>query len=199
MRLRSFQMYLMGSIADPPYLQMAADAADQYESVLFAVRGYLYFVNVKNPVTDLSRKEVDKLMSGKLRYWSKNAVKISQICYSGSEKTVPRLESGAIPWVRFADPLLALQMVVLDETAIGILPLPVAAMKVNGTKLLTVAGITATPGTVMAGTYPASVRYYLSIRKDAPPEVRELYKTLRSKQTKQKLMKAGILPAIEGD
>ena len=173
--------------------------SENYNSVLFAVRGYLLFANAGNPVGNLSRAEFKQLMEGTLIRWSKPALKIRQICYYGSEKTVPPLNKDSVPWVRFSEPPLTLQMVSLDSTAIGILPLTEAVLKVKGTKPLTVDGIAATPQTVMDGTYPASERYYLSIRKDAPLEVWNLYNKLRSKQTKLKLIKAGILPAIKGD
>ena len=174
--------------------------SEKYESVSFAVRGNLFFVNDRNPVKDFSPDELKQLLSGTFQRWSRTNVKLRQICYSGPENIMPsKLEKGAVPWVRFTDPAVALQMVAMDVTAVGILPLKDAALKVRGTKMLTVNGVAATPETVMNGSYSGSVRYYLSLRKDAPPEVRKLYEKLNSKQTKLKLMKAGFLPVIEGD
>ena len=64
-------------------------------------------------------------------------------------------------------------------------------------KLLSVNGVFPTPETVMKGTYPCVKRYYLSVRKDAPAEIRALYEKLKSKEIKETLWKAGILPAVE--
>lgn len=171
-----------------------------YETVFFAVKGNVFFVNEKNPVKNLSSAELKQLFSGTFRRWSRTRVPIRQICYYGSEKMVPAIrESDSVPWVRFHNSPMALQMLTLDVTALGIVPFSEAALIVKGTKMLTVDGIAATPETVMNGTYPGAVKYYLSIRKDAPQEIRALYNKLRSKQTKLKLLKAGILPAVEGD
>lgn len=172
----------------------------EYETVLFAVRGSLFFANQENPVKGLSSVEVRQILDGSFRRWSRTRVAVKQICYSGSEKIVPRqLKEESVPWVRFPQSGLALQMVADDITALGILPLTDAGLSYSSKiKLLPVDGVMPTPQTVMEGKYPACQRYYLSIRKDAPAEIRAIYETLRSKQTKLKLLQAGILPAVEG-
>lgn len=169
-----------------------------YESVLIAVRGYLFFANDENPVEDLSAAEVKKIFSGTFRRWSRTNVPLRQICYSGSEQLVPVALEVTTGWIR-CPARIALQMVADDLTALGIIPLTDAALSVKGTKLLTVDGVAATPENVMNGTYPAATKYYLSIRKDAPPEVRKIYQKLSSRQTKNKLLNAGILPVTKGD
>lgn len=171
-----------------------------YTSVLFAVRGHLFFVNGTNPVEGLTSEDLKQIFSGSFRKWKRTSVPLRQICYSGDEKIVPKdLAKGSVPWIRFSDPYYALQMVSSDISALGIISLVNADLSVKGTRCLPVDGVAATPQTVMSGTYPGAVRYYLSIRKDAPPEVQEICKKLRSKETKLKLLKAGILPAVEGD
>ena len=184
-----------------PVLKITKEVSDdkKYDTILFAIRGNLFFVNEENPVTDLSLEEMQQILSGTYYSWKKNKARIRQICYTGSEKMVPSNVDKAVLWVRFKEPYLALQMVSYDATSVGILPLKEAVLKVKGTKLLTVNGVAAIPRTVMDGTYPASVRYYLSIHRNAPAEVRKIYKELRSKQTKLKLLNAGILPVDKGD
>lgn len=171
-----------------------------YKSVLFAVRGNLFFVNEKNPVEGLTSADLKQIFSGTFRKWKRTSVPLRQICYCGSSQIVPgNLEKGSVPWVRFPDPGFALQMVAADMTALGIIPLVNADVTAKDTRCLTVDGITATPENVMSGKYPGAKLYYLSVRKDAPREVQEMFQKLRSKQTKFKLLKAGILPAVEGD
>ena len=171
-----------------------------YKSVLFAVRGNLFFVNAENPAESLTSGELQQIFSGTFRKWNRTNVPLKQICYYGSGKIVPsRLEKESVPWVRFPGPDLALRMVAEDMTALGIIPLVNADISVDGTRCLSIDGVTATPESVFSGKYPGAKLYYLSIRNDAPEEIQKLYKKLLSKQTKIKLLNAGILPAVKGD
>ena len=194
----------LSSIPDPeikPMLRISTVRENgDYESVLFAVRGTMFFVHEKNPVKSLSSAEVKQIFDGSFRKWTRTGVPIRQVCYSGKGITAPAvLEKDAPVWVRFPDSEMALQMLEDDVRALGIISFVDAEVIVKQTKLLAVDGVLPTPQTVMNGTYPAAKRYYLSIRKNAPAEIRKLYETLRSKKTKQKLWNAGILPAAEGD
>ena len=170
------------------------------ESVLFAVRGYFFFCNEENPVKELTAEETEQVLTGKFLCWKDTRVPLKQICYAGKEDLKRKVPGKGDPaWVRVPDPGLALQMVAEDLTALAVVPLIAAGTTVRGTKLLPVAGVIPTPKTVMNGTYPAVKRYFLSVRKDAPPEIRAVYERLRSKYTRAKLWNAGILPAVEGD
>ena len=100
------------------------------------------------------------------------------------------------PFRGFISPV---RMVAEDMTALGIIPLVNADISVDGTRCLSIDGVTATPESVFSGKYPGAKLYYLSIRNDAPEEIQKLYKKLLSKQTKIKLLNAGILPAVKGD
>lgn len=184
-----------------PVLKISKVKEDgDYETVLFAVKGNLFLVNEENPVKDLSVEDVKDIFAGKFRMWKRTNVPLRQICYSGPEKLKPEfLEKDSVMWIRFRSSQLALQMLVDDLTALAIIPFTDARVIVQKTKLVSVGGVQATPKNVMNGTYPAATRYFLSIRKDAPAEIRNIYLKLRSKQTKLKLLKAGILPAVEGD
>ena len=174
--------------------------SEKYESVSFAVRGNLFFVNDRNPVKDFSPDELKQLLSGTFQRWSRTNVKLRQICYSGPERLKPDFQAkDSVMWIRFRTSQLALQMLSDDLTALAIIPFTDAGAIVKKTKVVSVGGVEPTPKNVMNGTYPAATRYFLSIRKDAPAEIRKIYLKLRSKQTKIKLLKAGILPAVEGD
>ena len=171
-----------------------------YESVLFAVRGHLLLVNEENPLRDLSAEDVKNIFAGKFRMWKRTNVPLRQICYSGPERLKPDFQAkDSVMWIRFRTSQLALQMLSDDLTALAIIPFTDAGAIVKKTKVVSVGGVEPTPKNVMNGTYPAATRYFLSIRKDAPAEIRKIYLKLRSKQTKIKLLKAGILPAVEGD
>ena len=171
-----------------------------YKSVLFAVQGNLFFVNAENPVEDLTSGDLQQIFSGTFRKWNRTSVPLKQICYFRNGKIVlPGLEKESVPWVRFPGPDIALRMVAADMTALGIIPLANADVSVEGTRCLSVDGVAATPESVFSGKYSGAKLYYLSIRNDAPEEVQKLYKKLLSKQTKIKLLKAGILPAVKGD
>ena len=171
-----------------------------YKSVLFAVQGNLFFVNEKNPVEGLTSGDLQQIFSGTFRKWKRTSVPLRQICYSGSSQIVPdKMEKGSVPWVRFPEPAYVLQMLAADMTALGIVPLANANITAKETRCIPVDGVAATPENVMSGKYPGAKRYYLSIRKDAPADVQKLFRKLCSKQTKFKLLKAGILPAVEGD
>ena len=171
-----------------------------YKSVLFAIRGNLFFANAENPVESLTSGDLQQIFSGKFRKWNRTSVPLKQICYCGNRKIVPSgMEKGSVPWVRFPSPEIALQMVAEDMTALGVIPLVNADVSVEGTRCLSVDGVAATPESVISGKYPGVKLYYLSVRKDAPEEVQQLCKKLLSKQTKIKLLNAGILPAVKGD
>ena len=194
----------LSSIPDPelkPMLRISTvKESGEYESILFALRGMVFYVNGQNPVKTLTSEMLKQITDGTFYKWTRTSVPIRQICYSGKGITPPAVpDKNAPAWVRFPNSDMAVQMVADDITALGIIPLVDAEIAVKGTKVLPVEGIMPTPQTVMSGKYPAAKRYYLSIRKDAPPEVRKLYQKLRSRQIKQKLWNAGILPVPEGD
>ena len=171
-----------------------------YKSVLFAVQGNLFFVNEENPVEGLTSADLQQVFAGTFRKWNRTSVPIKQICYSKNVNVSPVcLEKSSVPWIRFATPELALQMVAEDMTSLGIIPLSNADVSMEDTRCLPVDGIAPTPENVMSGKYPGAKLYYLSIRKDAPEEVQNFYKKLLSKQTKIKLLNAGILPVVKGD
>jgi hypothetical protein len=171
-----------------------------YKSVLFAVRGNLFLVNAENPVEGLTSGDLQQIFSGTFRKWNRTSVPLKQICYYGNGKIVPAgLEKGSVPWIRFPGPDLALRMVADDMTALGIIPIVNADVSVDGTRCLPVDGVAATPESVITGKYPGVKLYYLSIRNDAPEEIQKLYKKLLSKQTRIKLLNAGILPVVKGD
>ena len=170
------------------------------DTVLFAVRGYFFFCNEENPVKELTAEEAEQVLAGTFSLWKDTRVPLKQICFAGMEewnRKPPR--KGDPARVKVPDPGLALQMVADDLTALAVIPLIAAGTTRKGTKLLPVAGISPAPETVMNGRYPAAKRYFLSVRKDAPPEIRAIYEKLRSRETKIKLWNAGILPAAEGD
>lgn len=174
--------------------------SENCDTVLFAVRGYIFYSNQENPVKGLTAEEANGILNGTFLVWSDTKVPLKQICYAGSENLKRKQHRKGDPaWVKVPDPGLALEMTAADLTAAAVIPLISAGTVRKGTKLLPVNGVLPTPGTVMDGTYPAAVRYFLSVRKDAPPEIREIYERLRSKETRIKLWNAGILPAVEGD
>ena len=195
----SFQMSSFPVQDTAPVLRIGKDPCrGDYENVLFAIRGYLFFANGENPVSGLTSGEADLILSGGFWKWSDTLVPLKQICFGGRER-FSRNNAGKKdpPWIWINDPELALQIVSEDLTALGVIPLVSAGVVCKKTKLLPVDGVIPSPETVTDGSYPAVKRYYLSIRKDAPESIRKIYNRLQTKQIKEKLWNAGILPAVE--
>ena len=182
-----------------PVLQIStAESPECSESVLFALRGDLFYANTENPVNGLTAAEAGQILAGTFRRWSGSEVPLKHICFAGTEKKVFPVQQKDEPLrIIVPDPSLALQLTAEELTSAAVIPLVFAGSRCQGAKLLSVNGVFPTPETVMNGTYPCVKRYYLSVRKDAPAEIRALYEKLKSKEIKETLWKAGILPAVE--
>lgn len=168
------------------------------ETVLFAVRGFLFFANAENPIKNLEPAEAQQILAGKYRKWSDTDVPVKQICFAGQElREFAVQEAGDPSRILVPEPMLALQLTAEELSTVAVIPLIYGDSRRKGTKLLSVGGVFPTPVSVMDGSYPAMTRYYLSVRNDAPAEIRAIFEKLRSKQIKETLWKAGILPAVE--
>ena len=182
-----------------PVLQIStAEPPVQSESILFALRGDLFYANTENPVSGLTVAEAGQILAGTFRRWSGTEVPLKHICFAGTEKkSFPVQQKDEPLRIIVPDASLALQLIADEQTSAAVIPLVSAGSRCQGTKLLPVNGVLPTPETVMNGKYPCVKRYYLSIRKDAPAEIFALYEKLKSKEIKELLWKAGILPAVE--
>lgn len=175
-----------------------AEQQKNCETVLFAVRGSLFFANAENPVRSLTLEETKQILAGKFRKWNRTDVRVKQICYCGGDsRELPAKEKDDPLRIFVPEPMLALHLTAEELTSVTVIPLISGDSRRKGTKLLEVGGVLPTPENVMNGLYPAATRYFLSIRKDAPPEIRAIFEKLRTKQIKETLWNAGILPAVE--
>lgn len=179
--VRGFNALLDGSVdvffsAHPSADQMAAAQAAGVELELVPIgrEAFVFLVNEKNPVDDLSQQQLRDLFTGKIRNWrevggaSRPVHPIKRVKGSGSQATLEAFLGGEPV---YTDPLgfmgasigYSFRWYVTDVVG------------ESGVKMLSVDGVYPDETTIRDGTYPLTTVFYAMVRADNDdPNVRAL-------------------------
>ncbi|QUE52909.1 PstS family phosphate ABC transporter substrate-binding protein [Luteolibacter ambystomatis] len=183
----------------PEEAKKLAEKGIEVESHIVAYDVLAIIVNSANPVTDLTRKQVEGLFAGDLANWKEAggvdvAVRVfTRNTSSGTYKDFQVLAMNGRSYGSTAQRMAGSnppQMEVMKEPG-GIAYVGIAYSKASGVKVLRIEG--KEPTAANLATYPYVRPCNLFIRKDAPAGVREFVQMAESAKGKEIARRVGFL------
>ncbi len=163
---------------------------------LFAVRGTVLLVSTMNTVPSISAADARAVMDNRFPVWSKLGVRIRHVYFvSGTEPRfdLRKPENGPV-CVITSTPDEAAKRLREDVSAIAVLPAASVRFDFPETRPMKIDGVDFTPQNVAAGRYALAKRYFLSVRKDAPAPVREMFDSFASPNFRGRILEFGAIP-----
>lgn len=204
-------------VADASEEQLAYAEEEGVELVFTPIgrEAFVFFVNDKNPISNLSVEEVRKIYSGQIRTWNMLNVKgfgniraFQRSPGSGSQTALERLmgDTPIAPPAEKEDVIDAMNGItqrVSDyrnfRNAIGYsFRFYVSDMVgTSGIKLLSLEGVEPTEENIRNGTYPVTGNFYAVTRSDADEEILEVLEWIQGPQGQELIEKTGYTPIAE--
>jgi len=171
-----------------PVLSLAAGPVpENCEGAPFLAAGQVVIVPQESRLKELSAADFQKLLRNELIGWS-------CVCAVEGVLDAAKLRTKKMPrFLTASDASAAAQLVRETPNAIGILPLAAAVQQFKGVRVVKIEGVLPTPETVFGGKYPGSKIYTLSVRRDAPESIQNLYRKLMRPENTFQMLQRGWL------
>ena len=175
---------------------------------------FVFFVNSKNPIDDISLEDIQKVYSGEITEWSKFGVKgIGDIKAfqreegSGSQSTIQQLMAGKSLMTPPKEDVIDGMGGIIEKTsdyknfknAIGysFRFYSTEMVKNNNIKLLSINGVYPSLENIENGTYPIASYFYAVTRSDADENVLKLLEWITGEQGQKIVEMTGYTPLGE--
>ncbi len=178
-----------------PMLAISTNVIPGAKATPFALKGTIVAVNKKNPLKDISSKDVLRLMRNQYSHWEGTGVPVRNIfLVRGALKSKSGAVKGKTHFVEVRSAQIAAELVKKDVTAVALMPISFAAEPDTELKLLHVDGVAPDFEPVMDGRYNLAKKFYLSVDSSAPAAVKNLAETVLSPAFRRKLLADGFVP-----
>lgn len=175
---------------------------------------FVFFVNSKNPIDDISLEDVQKIYSGEITEWSELGVKglgyikaFQRDEGSGSQSTLQKLMAGKSLMTPPKEDVIDAMGGIIEKTsdyknfknAIGysFRFYSTEMVKNNKIKLLSVNGVYPSLENIENGTYPIASYFYAVTRSDADENVLKLLEWITGEQGQKIVEMTGYAPLDE--
>ena len=177
---------------------------------------FVFFVNAKNPINDISLEDIQKIYSGELSEWSELGIKglgdiraFQRDAGSGSQSTLEKLMSGKELMTPPAENVVSGMGGIISKTAnyrnyknaIGYsFRFYTNEMVANDDiKVLSVNGVYPDIGTIEDGSYPLASYFYAVTRSDADENTLKILEWVQGEQAQEIVKLVGYTPLENAD
>ena len=177
---------------------------------------FVFFVNAKNPINDISLEDIQKIYSGELSEWSELGIKglgdiraFQRDAGSGSQSTLEKLMSGKKLMTPPAENVVSGMGGIISKTAnyrnyknaIGYsFRFYTNEMVANDDiKVLSVNGVYPDIGTIEDGSYPLASYFYAVTRSDADENTLKILEWVQGEQAQEIVKLVGYTPLENAD
>lgn len=191
--------------------QFAADNGVELVYTPIGREAFVFFVNAKNPIEDISLEQVQKIYSGEITTWDElNVPRLGEIKAfqrdegSGSQSALQRLMAGKNLMTPPKDDVVDGMGGIIQRTsdyknfknAIGysFRFYSTEMVKNNQIKLLSINGVYPTVENIENGTYPIASEFYAVTRSDADENTKKLVEWILSEQGQKIIEMTGYTP-----
>ena len=199
-------------VAGPSNKQLAMAKTEGVELKLTPIgkEAFVFFVNSKNKVNNLSVEQIKQIYSGKITNWSdvgggNDSIRAFQRPENSGSQTALQRIMGDTPLMKaLREDVPASMGGIINQVAdyrnysnsLGYSFLFFATKMVNNKeiKLLSIDGIEANHDNIRSGKYPFAKEFYAVTRNNETRETRELIEWIRSEQGKELIRKSGFVP-----
>lgn len=197
-------------------IQFAKDNGVELVYTPILKEAFVFFVNGRNPIDDISMSQIKGIYSGEITQWSDLGIeRLGDIRAfqreegSGSQSALIKLMDGTPLMTPPEEDIVSGMMGIITRTAdyknyknaIGYsFRFYSTEMVANDQiKLLSIDGIAPTAENIENGTYPMTSYFYAVTRSDADENTRKLVEWIRSEQGQELIEKTGYTPLSEDE
>ncbi len=172
---------------------------------------FVFFVNSKNPINDISLEQVQDIYSGNLTKWNQLGVKglgdikaFQREEGSGSQSTLIKIMNGKTIMMPLEEEVVSAMGGIISKTAdyknfknaIGysFRFYSTEMVKNDKIKLLSINGVQPTIENIENGTYPMASHFYAVTRKDMSENTRKLLEWIVGEQGQELIEQTGYTP-----
>lgn len=172
---------------------------------------FVFFVNSKNPIEDLSVEQIQDIYSGKITNWKELGIKklgeikaFQRAEGSGSQTSLQKLMSGKTLMTPPQEDVIELMGGIINRTAdyknfknaigFSFRFYSTEMVKNDQIKLLSLNGIAPTLENIENGTYPIASSFYAVSRKDSTENTKKLVEWLSTKEAQEIIEQVGYTP-----
>ncbi len=191
--------------------QYAADHGVELEYTPIGSEGFVFFVNAKNPLDDLSIEQVQNIYSGEITQWSELGIeRLGEIIAfqrdegSGSQSALQRMMKDKTLVTPPTDRVVEAMTGIIEKTsdyknfknAIGFSFrfYSTEMVKSNHIKLLSLNGVYPSEENIRNGTYPISNNFYAVTRKDKSENVKKFLDWMTGEEAQYLVEQTGYIP-----
>lgn len=172
---------------------------------------FVFFVNSKNPIEDLSIEQIQDIYSGKITNWKELGIKklgeikaFQRAEGSGSQTALQKLMAEKELMIPPQEDVIDLMGGIIDRTAdyknfknaigFSFRFYSTEMVKNDQIKLLSLNGVAPTLKNIENGTYPIASEFYAVTRKDSTENTKKLIKWLTTKDAQRIIEQVGYTP-----
>lgn len=192
-------------------VEYAKELGVEFELTPIGREAFVFFVNAKNPVEEITVEEIQQIYSGEIMQWEELGVKgLGEIRAfqrsegSGSQSTLQKLMEGRELMEAPKEDVVDMMAGIIERTAdyknyrnalgFSFRFYSMEMIQNNQIKLLNIDGIAPSEETIEDGTYPLASEFYAVTRSDASENTKKLVEWIQGEQGQDIVRGTGYTP-----
>ncbi len=193
----------------------AKELGVEFEFTPIGKEAFVFFVNAKNPIEDITVEQIRKIYAGEITRWEELGVKgmgkiraFQRSEGSGSQSTLEKLMEGKELMEAPKEDVVDMMAGIIDRTAdyknykdalgFSFRFYSMEMIRNEQIKLLRVEGVYPKEDAIEDGTYPLASEFYAVTRTDASENTRKLVEWIQGEQGQDIVKKTGYTPIEAG-